>query len=246
MNFRECRVFDYTFLDGSLDTWLQLLKQKLRNEEKAFVITANPEIIMQAERDLSYKQIVKKTKYLVPDGVGIQWASKRFQQTIQHVIPGVELTELLLREANKNGYSLLSYGARPEVQTKFYETVRDRYPNIRWVGHVHGFINEGEKVQLAKHCAEERPDLVLVGLGMPLQEKWIASVIDEVDKGIYIGVGGTFDVLSGEVKRAPKLFRLLKIEWVYRISTHKRGKKKLKDIVQFVLKVLNVTKSLPK
>ncbi|MCT4786979.1 WecB/TagA/CpsF family glycosyltransferase [Exiguobacterium aestuarii] len=242
MNFHESRVLDYTFLDASLDSWLQVMKRKLHDGEKAFIITANPEIVMQAERDPAYKRIVQKTKYLVPDGVGIQWASKRFHQPIRHVIPGIELTEQLLQEADQHGYRLLSYGAKPEVQERFYEVIRKRYPNIQWVGHIHGYIQDDEKQELMERCVKERPDLVLVGLGMPLQEQWIASVIDQVDKGIYIGVGGTFDVLSGQVKRAPKVFRVMKLEWVFRIMTHARGKKKLMDIGQFIFRVLKASK----
>lgn len=242
MTFKTANVFHYSFLDGSRDAWADLIRQCLSKHEKAFLITANPEIIMEAERNPTYKGIIRKPEHLVPDGVGIQWASRRVNQPIEHVIPGIELAELMLAEANTNGYSLLSFGAEPQVQAQFKKKMSDKYPNIRWIGSFHGFVTDEQKREIADLCIRTRPDIVLVGLGMPLQEQWIASVIDRVDKGIYMGVGGTFDVLSGEVRRAPKLFRLLKVEWVYRVFTHKRGKKKLMDILRFVVKVLKTVK----
>lgn len=241
MKFKEIKIFNYSFLDGSRDEWLDALRNILSNDKKAFFITANPEIIMEAERNPEYKKILHKAEYLIPDGVGIQWASKRFHQPIDHVIPGIELAEMMLAEANVKGYSIISYGAEPHIQSEFKKRMSKKYPNINWSGSFHGFVTDEEKNQIRDLCIRTQPDVVLVGLGMPLQEQWIASLIDHVDKGIYMGVGGTFDVLSGEVRRAPKLFRLLKIEWIYRVLTHKRGKKKLIDIFRFVVKVLKAT-----
>ena len=151
-------------------------------------------------------------------------------------IAGVDIAEYLLRIANEQKKSLYLFGAKKEVIESLVNKIKVDYNNINILGYSDGYVEDRDKV--FKEIIKLKPDICLVALGIPYQEKLIYKHLDEFNKGIFVGVGGSFDVLSGTKKRAPKIFIKLNLEWLYRIVCEpKRLKRFWNNNVKFILKI---------
>lgn len=216
----------------------KLIDKRLKNKEKTFIITANPETFILSQSNLELNNIIyNKNNYVIPDGISIIKSAKSFGIKIKERITGVDLTEYLLKLANKYKYKVYLYGAKEEVIEKLEKNINKNYPNIKLVGCTNGYIKDKNGVM--KYISTTKPDIVLVALGIPNQELLINQHLDSFDKGIFIGVGGTFDVLSGLKKRAPKLFIKLNLEWLYRIVCEpKRIIRFIKYNIRFVFQII--------
>lgn len=214
----------------------ELIENNLRISKKTFIVTANPEIYMQCKNNKEIKSIIYNTNNLiVPDGISIVKKAKKYNIDIKERITGVDISEFLLNEANKNKNSIYLFGAKEEVITKLIEKIKSNYPNINILGYSDGYVKNKDKVM--KEIINKKPDICMIALGVPNQELLINKYIDKVDKGIYIGVGGTFDVLSGYKKRAPQIFIKLNLEWLYRIICEpKRIGRFIKNNIVFMFK----------
>ena len=216
----------------------KLVEEKLKKEEKTFIITANPETYMLSEKDAEINNILYDSKNLiVPDGIAVVKTANYLGYKITERITGVDLAEHLLSIANKNKYKVYLFGATKEVMEKLENVIEEKYPNIKLVGSTNGYVKDKDAVM--EYIKTTKPDIVMLALGIPMQEKLISKHINDFDKGIFIGVGGSFDVLSGTKKRAPKLFIKLNLEWLYRIMCEpKRISRFIKHNVRFLLKIL--------
>ncbi len=219
------------------ESFYKILDDRVKKNIKTFIITANPESFMFAENDKVLEDaILDKDTLSVPDGVGIVKASRMLNINVKERIPGIDIANRLLVIANKYKKSIYFYGAKEEVLIKLKEMVIKNYPNIKIAGSQNGYVSDKDKV--FDDIVKCKPDIVLVALGIPLQEKLIYSHLDKFSKGIFVGVGGSFDVMSGSKKRAPKLFIKLNIEWLYRIvSEPKRIKRFWNSNVKFIFNV---------
>lgn len=223
-------VMDIAFVNKTKNHFLQQdIYPRLEQKEKTFVVTANPEIVMGTREDAAVKKIVQKADYIVPDGIGIIMAANMLKTPLQERIAGYDLTLDLLAYADKNGLSCYFLGASEEVNQKAVKKVKEDYPNLQIAGHHHGFFELDDR-DFAQKIASTKPDIIFVAVGFPKQEKWIEAYKDIFDHGLFIGVGGTFDGLAGEIKRAPKIWIKLNLEWLYRLlqQPKKRFKRTLK------------------
>lgn len=213
------------------------LENKLSNNKKAFVITANPETFMLSEKDNELrKMLLDKKVILVPDGIGVVKAGRMLGFNIKERIAGVDIATNLFEIANKLHKSVYLFGAKQEVIDLMKDVIKDKYPNVILVGSENGYVKNKDEV--FNKILKLEPDIVLVALGIPEQEKLIYKHLSKFKKGIFVGVGGSLDVLSGYKKRAPKLFIKLNLEWLYRIICEpKRIKRFLNNNVKFILKV---------
>lgn len=216
-NKSDVYIMGVPFLNKTKQAFLEEdLSSHLLNEEKAFIVTANPEIVMEAHRDDQYMKTICSANYIVPDGIGIIFAAKRQNTPLQERIAGFDLMNDLLKFANEHRLSCFFLGATTLVNEKAVKQVQKQYPNIEIAGHHHGYFAQDDHtiVNLVKQVA---PDLVFVALGYPKQEFWIREHLSSFKKGTFIGVGGSFDVLAGDVKRAPDIWIKLNLEWLYRL-----------------------------
>lgn len=225
--------FDHTTKAKTVNT----LKKHLKENKKTFIVTANPEIVMHAQRDPQYKKILQSADYIMPDGIGIVMGAKLLKKPLPERIPGFDLMKDLLNIANEEHCRVFFLGAREDVLNKAIANVKHSYPGIQIAGGHHGFFNENDP-EIATMVKEANPDMVFVALGFPRQERWISQNFHLFDKGIFMGVGGSFDVLSGTVKRAPELWRKLNIEWLYRLIKQPQRLKRMAFLPLFILKVL--------
>ena len=213
------------------------LVPKLRHGYTGFVVTANPEIAMRAREDQAYQDVLAKADYIVPDGIGIIKASEWMGSPLKERVTGFDLMKSLLKLAQENGYSCYFLGASEKSNESAVEKVKEQYPGIRIAGRHHGFFGGNDKsVPNAVRAADA--DLVFVALGMPRQEMWISEHIQHFNKGIFMGVGGSFDVLAGEVKRAPDVWIKFNMEWAYRLMKQPFRWKRILKVFQFMFLIL--------
>lgn len=182
---------------------------------KRFIVTANPEILMKAEKSQEIADmLLDPAVTIVPDGVSVVQAMHAHNLPAEERITGVDITEHLLMSAGENGLSVFLFGAKEEVVGALSKNLKRKYPNIKII-YRNGY--EPNKDEIFEGIRKLAPDLVIVALGVPVQEQLIYKHISSFRKGIFIGVGGSLDILSGKKKRAPKFFIKTKTEWLYRI-----------------------------
>jgi len=197
------------FIDGELIP-------RLDKQEQTTVVTANPEIVMKTRENSTYKQVVQASDYVCPDGIGIIYAAKLMKRPLTERIPGIEVVDDLLHAANEKGYACYFLGAEESVNEKAVARIQEKFPQLHVAGRHHGFFDL-EDASIAEEVAQTKPDIVFVAMGAPNQEFWISTYKELFNKGLFIGVGGSFDVYAGAVKRAPAFWMKLNLEWLYRI-----------------------------
>lgn len=223
---------------GNTEEFYNLAQENLINNKKMFVITANPETIMIAEENKILKEaVLSKDSIVIPDGIGIVKGAKKLgYKEIDNTITGIEFVKMLLETCNQYKKSVFLFGAKKEVIDALVEKIGKEYENIKIAGAVDGYVKD--KQEVFNQIKEKEPDVILVALGIPNQEILIYNNLKNLNKGIFVGVGGSFDVLSGTKKRAPKIFIKFHMEWLYRITREpKRIKRFLKSNIKYLLKL---------
>lgn len=232
-------IFDYPIDLLPLEQALATAETHLQNREALHVVTLNPEMIMQGEDDMELGDILRSAGLSLPDGAGLVWALRQRGHRLNR-LPGIEFSEALLQKAAAQGYRVAMIGASQEVLTLAMQNLKAKYPQLNIVYSHHGFFKPGEEeARIVDACAATAPQIVLVALGVPRQEKWIRRYHHVLEGSVCVGVGGSLDVWSGQTQRAPSVFRMLNLEWFYRISTQPwRLKRIYKTLPMFVVKVL--------
>ena len=227
----------------SANSFYNLLEDYLVNNKKEFIVTANPETFMKSLEDKEVTKLLSdKNTLLVPDGIGIVKSSKMLGYDITERITGIDIAYELLKLGNKYHKKIYLFGSMQKVIDMMLEVLKKDYPNLIIVGSSNGYVNDKDKV--FDEISKLKPDIVLVALGIPLQEKLIYKHLNKFDIGIFVGVGGSFDVISGYKKRAPKIFIKLNLEWLYRIIKEpKRIKRFFESNVKFMIYNYKLRKS---
>ena len=236
-NINHNNIYTNLYINNKKECY-ELIENKLKNKEKEFIITANPETYMLSRKDSEISDMIyNKNNLIVPDGISIVKTSNILGYNIKERITGVDLAEYLFELANKNKYRVYLFGASEDVIDKLTGIINTKYPNINLVGGTNGYIKDKDGVM--NYIKTTNPDIVMLALGIPLQEKLINRHINEFKKGIFIGVGGSFDVLSGTKKRAPRIFIKLNLEWLYRIASEpKRITRFIKHNIKYLIVIL--------
>ena len=209
------------------------LRSQSAGGSKEFVLAMNPEKVMKAREDAELSRIIdRKATLLIADGVGLVLAGKiRGLPPIRRVT-GVGLFQRLVQSAAEDDRSVFLYGAKKEVVEKAAQVLGQNYPGLRIVGTQDGY--EKDQNLVFSKIKEAKPDYLFVALGSPAQEKWIAANLDRLPAKVFMGVGGTFDVVAGNVKRAPEWSQKTGLEWLYRLVTQPSRAKRMLNLPKFL------------
>lgn len=244
MTEKFVEILTIPFIDSNMDEFMnRMIYPRLMNQEKTFVVTANPEIVEYANEHQDYKDIIISADYITPDGVGIIMASKWLNQPLQERITGFDLMNELFRVADEKALKVYLLGAEENVIEAAALKVKELYPGLELVGYNHGYIDIKDDT-LPKSMAELEPDIILTALGFPRQEKWVSRHYALFNKGLFMGVGGSFDVLAGKVNRAPVFWQKMRLEWLYRLIQQPSRWKRMLALPRFVLKVRRLRKTV--
>ncbi|QNQ83195.1 WecB/TagA/CpsF family glycosyltransferase [Lactobacillus sp. PV037] len=233
----KVNVLGINFNNFTLEEFKKEFIHRLNNHRSTLIVTANPEIVMATKNDSEYFKIIKEdADYVTADGIGILLAAKMQKQSLKERVTGYDLFTWLLRIANLRGLKIYLVGAKAEVLEKTKQKIAQKYPNIKIVGAEDGYFKEDLKT-VANRIEKAKPDLVFAALGFPRQEKLLAILRKQKLPALMMGVGGSFDVFSGVVKRAPKKFQQMHLEWFYRLITNPTRLKRMLVLPKFVVEV---------
>ncbi|WP_281883087.1 WecB/TagA/CpsF family glycosyltransferase [Paenibacillus sp. YYML68] len=210
------------------------------------IITANPIMVMAALNDPSYMTMMKKAELIVPDGTGVVWAASYVGNPVAERVAGFDLLHELMRLGEVKGWRVYMVGASQEIITAAAEKLKEQYPALQLVGHRDGYFGEAQDAEVIEAIREAKPHILLVGRSAATQEPWIAKYKEQLGVPIMMGVGGSFDVLSGKLKRAPVLFQKLRAEWLYRLIQEPWRYKRMLDLPKFAVKVIREKETVQK
>lgn len=225
--------FDTYTMKEAADHALELLSSNGQH----IICTPNPEIVMEAQKDRELMGILKAADMVTPDGVGVVWASKYSKTKITERVSGYDLVLNILERIKNTDNTVYFFGGAPGVADKAASMMKKKYPGLKIVGVHNGYFDEKEERKIIADIKRLQPSLLLVGLGSPKQEKWIYNNLRLTGAKLAIGIGGSFDVMSGNIKRAPKIFCRLGLEWFYRLITQPTRFRRMLKLPKFVLKV---------
>jgi N-acetylglucosaminyldiphosphoundecaprenol N-acetyl-beta-D-mannosaminyltransferase len=202
--------------------------------ECSTVIAVNPEKIMRARHDSSLAANLECTSLLIPDGIGAVWAARLLWNAAIERVPGSELMPALCARSAEKGYGVFLFGAKEEVNARAAAVLPECYPGLHIAGRHHGYVDADAMPDMIDRINRSGADILFVALGSPRQEAWMHEHAQNLKVKVAQGVGGTFDVISGRVNRAPPLFLTLHLEWFYRLLREPRRLWRQRSLVAFV------------
>lgn len=217
---------------------VEKVQQLIDENKNALVATANAEMLMRATTDEELKNILNNADLVVADGAGTVWAANYLGMPMPERVAGYDLAQELMKEAPVRGDRVYFFGSAPGVADKAREKALELYPGINIVGTRNGYFKAEDEPGIIAEIKAARPDILLAALGVPKQEKWLSRHRLELQVPVSIGVGGTFDVMAGIVKRAPLWMQRAKLEWLFRGLKQPSRATRLIALPKFVLKVI--------
>ena len=216
---------------------------KYANTISGQVITINPEMIENASQNPDFAEIINSAELVIPDGIGVEIGLKILGYNVRR-IAGIEFSHRMIEECAKSSQSVALVGAKPQIVEKAKENLEKEISGL-YITYAHdGYFSNDEEI--INELKIRQPRLVLCALGSPKQEEFIIKAKQVLPNALFVGVGGSFDVWSGVVERAPEIYQKLGLEWLYRtVKEPKRFKRIFPTLPLFVLKVLR-EKFIPK
>jgi len=205
--------------------------------ESKIVVTPNAEILQSFSKDPAVRDIMLQADYVIPDGIGVVMAAKRLGTPLKEKVAGVELGTILLSICALNKKKVFFLGGKPGVADMAKEKLTERYPTLQIVGTQDGYFKEEDLPAILERINSLDVDMLFVCLGAPKQETFMVTHKKELKVGVMLGLGGTLDVLAGNVKRAPKWMIACKLEWLYRLIKEPWRFKRMISLPFFLLSV---------
>lgn len=227
----------------SMDEAVAWLDGQLTAKQQTLVITANAEIIMMAQQDEKYHDLVNGAELVLPDGAGTVWAGRHLGNVVPERVAGYDLFHRLLALAAQKGQRVYFFGGKPEVAETAARKAQELYPGLQVAGCHHGYFQEGDNPYIIDAINHSGAQILFAALGAPKQEYWLHQHRTQLQPTILMGIGGSFDVLSGNVKRAPVWMQKAGLEWFYRLIKEPfRFRRMASTLPMFVIKVLRSKK----
>ena len=216
---------------------LQQIGEFIENGEPHQIVTANAEIIYQASKNEKMRNVINAAQMVTADGSGVVWASRQLGQPLAQRVTGIDLVNSICQQSAKEKWKIYILGSAPGVAATAAVNIRNKFPGCNIIGTHHGYFNAKEEKQILAELEQLKPDVLFVALGAPKQEYWIADHIQKLGIPVAMGIGGSMDVLSGNVKRAPKWMQKMSLEWLYRLLIQPTRFKRVLALPKFMLAV---------
>lgn len=208
----------------------------LQTERPDYIVTPNPEVVMTCRQDPEAARAVREASLVLPDGIGIIYGAKILGRPLPERVPGADFALHMFEKMAKMGQSVYLLGAKPGVADLAGQKLAERFPGLRIAGTGDGYFKEDGPV--IEKINEAAPDLLLVCLGVPKQEKWMMENRDKLHVRLMAGLGGSLDVYAGVVERAPESWQRMNLEWLYRLKKEPRRIGRMMRLPQFLLYVI--------
>lgn len=219
---------------------LELLCRRIEKQVQTSVFTPNTKMLLSAHESEDIRRLLASSTLNIPDGIGVRIAA-RLRGVRLESMSGIDLGEALLSVAAREGYRVFFLGAERGIAKQAAENMRARHPTLHICGTHHGYFDKRGKENAAvlRKIRAAAPDILFVCLGFPAQERWIAENLSSLPSvTLAIGLGGSFDVWSGRIRRAPRVFQKIGLEWLWRTMLEPKRAKIFVDIPKFLLEII--------
>ena len=228
-------ILGYKIFNDSKEKFIEHIK----NMNKVNIISGNPEVLFSGlENEELNKNFNEEYSIIIPDGAGTVLASKIVKNPVKEKIAGIEVMKEILNFCAKEGKGVYLLGATEETLIQCKDKLQELIPNLNIAGSHNGYFDLNNCEDILQDIKESNAYAIFVAMGCPRQENFIQKNIDKLPCTIYMGVGGSFDVFAGNVKRAPKWMISLCLEWLYRVSKEPWRIKRLGSIPKFLWRVI--------
>lgn len=217
---------------------LERLIQFIKEKKFHLIFTINSENATKVLENKKFFEVIKNADLIIPDGIGIIFASKILKTPLKERIPGIDISYKLMEIANNEGYKIVLIGGKEGISEKAKENLKKVFNNLNIVKTYNGYFNEEDEEKIVSEIEKINPDILLVGMGSEKQELWIWKHKERFKNiGVCIGVGGTLDIWAGEKRRAPKFIQRLGLEWLYRVLIEPKRIFRIFKIFRFIYKL---------
>lgn len=232
-NFIE--ILGYKIFKNSIEDAINYIEDK----NKLHIISGNPEVLYNGlNNKMLFENFTSTNSLIIPDGVGIQIAAKFLKTPVKEKIAGIDLMKELIKKLSLENKSIYLLGTTDENLKVCVANIIMEFPEVNIVGYKDGYFDINNPVELLNDIKEKKPYAIFVAMGCPRQEEFIAKYMDELPCQIFMGVGGSFDVIAEKVTRAPRWMIKLGLEWLYRVAKEPWRIKRLGSIPKFLLLVV--------
>lgn len=228
--------FDYVTMKEAIDR----VMAGFEKDDKTVITTANPEIVMMANKEPVFMELINSSDMVVADGIGVIYGSKILKNPLPERVAGYDMILGVFGQMAHTDKKCYFLGAGPGITKLASEQMSQKFPGLQVVGFRDGYFSKDQIPEIIKEINSLDIDFLLVGLGAPKQEKWIHDFKDQINAKVFIGCGGSFDAMSGHVKRAPKFFIKIHLEWFYRLLKQPKRAKRMLQLPIFMIEVIKV------
>lgn len=230
-SFDKIFLLGVGFTDAKEEQILEYIYTGLKNvDEKYYIVTPNPELLVIAHKDPEYEKVLNGAKIALPDGIGVMLGAWIMGKPLKQRITGVDFMESLCGYVSKQPITVGFLGAGSNVAEKTSECLRKKYPGLNV-----GLVSQ----EWSDELTGKKIDILFVAFGSPKQEFWIRENLKDIPAKVVVGVGGSFDFISGNIKRAPKIVRRLGLEWLFRLFIQPWRIRRQFSLIRFVLLILS-------
>ena len=223
---------------------MSIYRELMQTERCSLIVTPNSEIIVNASKDDDLKRIIEEADLIIPDGIGLVYASKILGMPLKERVTGIDFLDSILGCLEEKDLSVFFLGSKPEnnnspgIAELAAENIKKKYQNLRVAGTHHGYFKESDEEEIINKINDSEADFLCVAMGSPKQEKFIACHRSKLKARCAIGVGGSLDVWAGTLKRAPEFFQSHGLEWLYRLIQEPRRYKRMAALPLFIIKIV--------
>jgi N-acetylglucosaminyldiphosphoundecaprenol N-acetyl-beta-D-mannosaminyltransferase len=234
-SFFKIRV-DKVSLEDTLDRCEDFIRSRVPHQ----IVVVNVAKMVKARTDVELRRIIDNADLVGADGQPLVWLSRWFNNPIPGRVNGTDLMEKLVERAAKRGHSIYFLGAENEVVHEVIQIYRKKYPNLKVAGYRDGYFKPEEEADVAAEIRQSGADIIFLAFGSPKKEKFVADWLYKMNVPVVHGVGGSFDIIAGVTRRAPRWMQQCGMEWFYRFLQEPRRmwKRYLVTNVGFVLLVM--------
>lgn len=231
-------IFGINIENLTNDEAMDILTEELKTDGLFTIATPNTEIVMQSKKNLEYQVLVNSFDMVVPDGIGLIYASKIKKLPLKERVTGFDLSVGLLEKSAEIPFNLYILAGKPGVSERAAKNIEKDYSGVTVVGNRNGYFTHDEEDSIIDNINSSNPDVIFVGLGFPKQEEFIRRNKDRINAKIIIGNGGATDIFAGDINRAPDIFIRLNLEWFYRLLSDPKRIKRQMAIPQFLFNIV--------
>jgi len=229
------RIFQYEIFNESME---ELLKS-INSFKKVHIVSGNPQVLYNGlQNNVLLDNFISKNSIIIPDGVGTVICSKIVKQPVKEKIAGIEVMDNIVKKCEKENQGIYLLGSTQEALDMCNINLRTKYPRLSILGSHDGYFDLDNCEEILKEIEKVNPQVLFIAMGCPRQEIFIANYMDRLPCKVFMGVGGSFDIIAGNLKRAPKWMINLGLEWLYRVAKEPFRIKRLSSIPKFILMVI--------